>query len=137
MGRHLAKRRSPDVHALAVKAMGRIWLIADLAPNHKKETQSSALFASGVLRIIGASGATKNATIWPMRTQSGAMFVWKNGVNALAAMASLHHTDRHSVSFMLIMAQHSVSGVVKLGNVRCANLKSVPKFDGLLVKMFA
>ena len=93
MGRHLAKSRSPYVHALAVKAMGRIWRITDLAPNHKKETQSSALFASGVLRIIGASGATKIATILPMRTQSGATFVWKNDANALAAMGSLHHMD--------------------------------------------
>ena len=137
MGRHLAKRRSPYVHALAVKAMGRIWRITDLAPNHKKETQSSALFASGVLRIIGASGATQIATILPMRTQSGAMFVWKSGANALAAMASLHHMDRQSVNYMVKTRQHSVSCVVNLGNVRCANLKSAPKFDGLLVKMFA
>ena len=72
-----------------------------------------------------------------MRTQSGATCVWKSGANALAAMASLHHMDLHSVSYLLIMAQHSVSSVGKLGNVRCANLKSVPKFDGLLVRMCA
>ena len=71
------------------------------------------------------------------RTQSGATCVWKNGANVLAAMGSLHHTDRHSVIYIVKTRQHSVSGVVKLGNARCANPKSVPKFDGLLVKMFA
>ena len=99
-------------------------------------------FAQDVLEITSASGATKIATILPVRTQSGATSVWKSGANALAAMASLHHMDLLFVINFTRMPQlqvpmRFVNLVDNHGNVQCANLKSVPKFDGLLVKMFA
>ena len=137
MGLHLEKRHVQYVYALDARVMGKTLLIAGHAPRRNKTMWSVVPFVIGMLKTTSVSGATKNVSILPMRTQSGATCVWKNGANVLAAMGRLHHMDRHSVTYMVNTIKHSVSGVVKLGNVQCANLKSVPKCDGLLVKMFA
>ena len=125
------------MYALDVLAMGRIWRIEALATNSNETSQSTALFVKGVLKTIGASDARQIATISPIKTQSGATFVWKSDANVQAARGSLHHTLLHCVKTLVTVPNHSVTGVVDLGNVRCASPKSVPKFDGLLVKMFA
>ena len=142
MGRHLAKSHLRYVHVLDARVMGKTLHIAGHAPRPNKTMWSMVPFAQDVLKITSASGATKIATILPMRTLSGATCVWKSGANALAAMASLHHMDLLFVINFVCMPQGKVpmrfvNFVGNRGNVRCANLKSVPKFDGLPVKMFA
>ena len=137
MGRHLAKSHLRHVHVLDARVMGKTLHIAGHAPRPNETMWSMVPFAQDVLEITSASGAKQIATILPMRTQSGATCVWKSGANVLAAMGSLHHMDRQSVLSFVKVPQPFVIFVGNLGSVQCANLKSVPKFDGLLVKMFA
>ena len=93
MGLHLEKRHVHYVYALDARVMGKTLLIAGHAPRRNETMWNMVAFAKGVLKIIGVSGATKIATILPMRTQSGATCVWKNGANIQAAMISLQHMD--------------------------------------------
>ena len=135
MVHHLVKSQEPHVRALGVQVMEKILNATARARNLNKLKQCTVPFVNCIIDITSVSNAAKRLTIWQILILNGAMIVWINGASVLVAMDILNLTCRHSAMLSgSLRIRLFVFNVVRLGNVLFANQRSVPRYDGLLVK---